>query len=112
VDVVATALGRPAEVWMNRSENSGHWLEIALEGTKSNRDGIGATIQVVTTSGTQYNHMTTAAGYASSSDGPVPFGLGRDKTAKTVEIRWPSGVVQTLRDVKADRVLAVKETGP
>ena len=105
-------LGRPAEVWMNRSENSGHWLEIALEGTKSNRDGIGATIQVVTTSGTQYNHMTTAAGYASSSDGPVPFGLGRDKTAKTVEIRWPSGVVQTLRDVKADRVLAVKETGP
>jgi len=97
---------------MNRSENSGHWLEIALEGTKSNRDGIGATIQVVTTSGTQYNHMTTAAGYASSSDGPVPFGLGRDKTAKTVEIRWPSGVVQTLRDVKADRVLAVKETGP
>ncbi len=77
VDVVVTALGRDAEIWMNRSEGSGHWLDIALEGTKSNRDGIGAVIKVVTNAGAQYNHMTTAVGYASSSDGPVHFGLGR-----------------------------------
>lgn len=110
VDVVVTALGRNAEIWMNRSENSGHWLDIALEGTKSNRDGIGARIKVVTTAGAQYNHMTTSVGYASSSYGPVHFGLGADSSAELVEIHWPSGIVQTLRDVVGDRVLSVKES--
>ena len=109
VDIVATALAADAEVWMNRSEKSGHWLEVALRGTKSNRDGIGARIQVISKTGTQYNHMTTSVGYASSSDGPVHFGLGADTRADTVEIRWPSGIVQTLRDVPADRILKVTE---
>ena len=109
VDVVATALNADAEIWMNRSENSNHWLDIALRGTKSNRDGIGARIKVVTASGTQYNHMTTSVGYASSSDGPVHFGLGPDARAALVEIWWPSGTVQTLRNVDADRVLRVVE---
>jgi hypothetical protein len=109
VDVVVTALGREAELWWNRSENSGHWLDISLEGTNSNRDGIGARIKVVTASGTQYNHMTTSVGYASSSDGPVHFGLGTENKAKLIEIHWPSGTVQTLQDVAADRVLKVKE---
>ncbi len=110
VDVVVTALGRNAEIWMNRSPNSGHWLDIALEGTKSNRDGIGARIKVVTSRGAQFNHMTTSVGYASSSHGPVHFGLGADRTAKSVEIHWPSGIVQMLHDVAADRVLKVKES--
>src|SRR5579884_1553 len=109
VDVIVTALGKEAEIWMNRTEGSGHWLEIALEGTKSNRDGIGAVIRVETAAGTQFNHMTTSVGYASSSHGPVHFGLGEENKAKLVEIRWPSGVVQALRDVAADRVLTVKE---
>jgi hypothetical protein len=109
IDVVVSALGRNAEIWMNRSEPSGHWLDIALEGTRSNRDGIGARIKVVTKSRTQYNHMTTSVGYASSSDGPVHFGLGDDARALSIEIHWPSGIVQTLRDVAADRVVAVKE---
>ncbi|HEY0796079.1 MAG TPA: CRTAC1 family protein [Acidisarcina sp.] len=109
VDVVVTALGRDAEIWMNRSESSGHWLDVALQGTRSNRDGIGARIKVTTASGVQYNHMTTSAGYASSSDGPVHFGLGVDTRASAVEIRWPSGVVQILKDVAADRVVTVKE---
>ena len=109
IDVVVTALGKNAELWMNRSEGSGHWLEIALEGTKSNRDGIGARIKVVTSAGAQYNHMTTSVGYASSSYGPVHFGLGKDGKAKLVEIHWPSGIVQTLQDVAGDRVLSVKE---
>ena len=109
IDVVVTALGQNAELWMNRSEGSGHWLDIALEGTKSNRDGIGARIKVVTSAGAQYNHMTTSVGYASSSYGPVHFGLGKDAKAKLVEIHWPSGIVQTLQDVVGDRVLSVKE---
>ena len=111
VDVVATALGKPAQVWMNQSEASGHWLDIALEGTKSNRDGIGASIKVTTKSGSQFNHMTTSACYASSSAGPVHFGLGADDKARSVEIRWPSGIVQTLENVAGDRVVRVKESG-
>jgi enediyne biosynthesis protein E4 len=109
ISVVVTALGRDAEIWMNRTPQPGHWLEIALEGTTSNRDGIGARIKVVTKSGSQYNHMTTSVGYASSSDGPVHFGLGRDVRADLVEIAWPSGMVQTLRDIPADRIINVKE---
>lgn len=109
VDVVVTAIGRDAEIWMNHSPNAGHWLDIALEGTKSNRDGIGARIKVVTSAGIQYNHMTTSVGYASSSDGPVHFGLGANKRASLVEIQWPSGIIQTLKELDADRVVRVKE---
>jgi hypothetical protein len=109
IDVVVTALGQDAEIWMNRSEKSGHWLDIALRGTKSNRDGIGARIKVVAKNGAQYNHMTTSVGYASSSYGPVHFGLGTDNRAELVEIHWPSGIVQTLHDVSADQVLKVTE---
>jgi enediyne biosynthesis protein E4 len=112
IDVVVTALGQDAEIWMNRSEKSGHWLDIALRGTKSNRDGIGARIKIVTKNGAQYNHMTTSVGYASSSYGPVHFGLGPDNRADLVEIHWPSGIVQTLHDVSADQVLKVTEAAP
>lgn len=109
VDVVATALSADAEIWMNRSENHNHWLDVALRGTKSNRDGIGARIKVVTKSGTQYNHMTTSVCYASSSDGPVHFGLGADARASVVEIHWPSGRVQQFSDVAADQILRATE---
>ncbi|MGA2326035.1 MAG: CRTAC1 family protein [Bryobacteraceae bacterium] len=109
IDVVTTALASPAEIWMNRSPGAGHWLDVALEGTKSNRDGIGARIKVTTKSGAQYNHMTTSVGYASSSHGPVHFGLGAEERAQEIEIHWPSGIVQTLKDVRGDRVLRVRE---
>jgi hypothetical protein len=109
VDVVVTALGKETEIWMNQTDGAGHWLDIALEGTKSNRDGIGALVKVVTRAGSQYNHMTTSLGYASSSHGPVHFGLGTDEKAKLIEVRWPSGIVQKLQDITANRVLIVKE---
>ena len=109
LDVVVTALSAPAEIWINQSPGNNHWLEFKLQGTKSNRDGIGASIKVVTKSGAQYNHMTTSAGYASSSAGPVHFGLGTSASADLVEIRWPSGIVQQMREVAGDRVVVVKE---
>jgi hypothetical protein len=110
VDVVVSALGAPAEVWMNRSQTSTHWLDIALRGTKSNRDGIGARVRVVSKNvGTQYNHMSTSVGYASSSYGPVHFGMGEDTRAELIEIHWPSGIAQTLRNISADQVLHVTE---
>jgi enediyne biosynthesis protein E4 len=109
LDVVVSAINAPAEIWVNQSPTNNHWIEFKLQGTKSNRDGIGARIKVVTKSGSQYNHMTTSSGYASSSAGPVHFGLGSDASADLVEIHWPSGIVQTLRDVAGDRVVVVKE---
>ncbi len=109
IDVVATALGRPAEVWMNSSTTAGNWLDVALEGTKSNRDGIGARIKIVTKAGAQYNHMTSSVGYASSSLGPVHFGIGADRRVQSMEVRWPSGIVQNFVDIEANRVLTVKE---
>jgi hypothetical protein len=109
VDVVVAALLKPAEIWMNRTDGAGHWLDISLQGSKSNRDGIGAVIKVVTKAGAQYNHMTSSVGYASSSHGPVHFGLGEESKADLVEIRWPSGIVQTLPNLTGDRVVTVKE---
>jgi hypothetical protein len=108
-DVVVTALSAPAEIWMNDSPGNAHWLDLRLEGTKSNRDGIGARIKVTCGTVTQYNHVSFAAGYASSSAAPTHFGLGTAKSADVVEIRWPSGIVQELRNVQADSVLKVKE---
>jgi hypothetical protein len=112
IDMVVTSLDRPAELWMNRSPNHNHWLDVALRGVKSNRDGIGARIKVVTKAGAQYNHQTSSVCYASSSLGPVHFGLGAEAKAQKVEITWPSGIVQTLEDVDADRILKVTEPVP
>ena len=109
LDVVVTALSAPAEVWLNDSPGGNHWIEFALEGSQSNRDGIGTRIKVVAAGVAQYNHVSFAAGYASSSAGPTHFGLGASKAADLVEIRWPSGVTQELRNVAADRILKVRE---
>ena len=109
LDVVVTAINAPAEIWMNQSPGNNHWIEFKLRGTKSNRDGIGARIKIVTKSGAQYNHMTTSCGYASSSAGPVHFGLGPNAVVSLVEIWWPSGIVQQMKDVTGDRIVAVKE---
>jgi hypothetical protein len=110
VDVVVSVIGEPAEVLYNVSPRPGHWLVLRLSGRKSNRDGLGARVKVTGASGhVQYNHATTAVGYASSSDKRVYFGLGRDASAREVEIRWPSGVLQVLKDVAADRVQEVVE---
>jgi enediyne biosynthesis protein E4 len=109
LDVVVTALGAPAEIWMNDSPNRNHWLELALEGTKSNRDGIGARIRIVAGGQTQFNHASTASGYASSSAGPIHFGLGTASMVDEIEIRWPSGVTQVLKNTESDRILRVRE---
>jgi len=114
IDVVVTSMDNKAELWMNRSrrdsKNGGHWLEIALQGRKSNRDGIGTRIKITTKFGAQWNHQTSSVGYASSSLGPVHFGLGAENKVAKVEIFWPSGTVQTLTDVSADRVVKIVES--
>ncbi len=109
LDVVVVSISGPAEIWMNESPGGNHWLELRLQGTSSNRDAIGARIKVIAKSGVRYNHVTSATGYASSSAGPVHFGLGADTVAERIEIRWPSGRVDELKNVPADRVLEIRE---
>ena len=98
-----TALGAPPQVLFGRGGKQ-HWLTITLRGTRSNRDGFGARVQV----NGQTRFATSAGSYLSSSDKRLHFGLGSAETAK-VEIAWPSGARQVLNDVHADQFLEVRE---
>jgi enediyne biosynthesis protein E4 len=109
LDAVVTENGGPAHVLLNKTQTSNHWLGIKLVGHKSNRDGIGATVKITTSTGPQWETVTTSVGYLSSSDPRVHFGLGKDAEAQSVEIHWPSGIVQTLKDVKGDQYVTVDE---
>ncbi len=109
IDAVVTTNGGPAYVLHNETATPNHWLTLSLVGHRSNRDGIGAEIKLTTSSGSQYVTVSTAGSYLSSSDKRAHFGLGADTVAKSIEIRWPSGAVQTLENVRADQVLTVDE---
>lgn len=109
IDAVVTRLNDPAELFLNRSPGD-HWLEMRLTGHRSNRDGIGALIQITGASGhQQWNRVTTSVGYGCSSDRTVHFGLGGDDFVKNITVRWPSGKVQTLTNVRANRLVSVEE---
>lgn len=110
VDVAVTRIGEPAALLRNTSSSANHWLAIRLRGRTANRDGIGAMIRVRGASGAeQWNRVTTAVGYGSSSDRTAHFGMGKDLKAAEIEIRWPGGAVQKLRDVSLDRVLQISQ---
>jgi len=110
IDVVVSVLDGPAELFHNVTENGNHWILLKLVGTKSNRMGIGAQIHITTEDGKQqWNEVTTAVGYASASDSRVHFGLGKNEKIKEIEIRWPSGIKQVLKDVAGDRILTIEE---
>jgi len=106
---VVTALEDRLEIWKNTSPVRNHWLEVRTIGSRSNRDGIGTRLRLTSASGVQYSHVNTAVGYASASDPRVHFGLGGDSVVRELRLEWPSGAVDTLRDVPVDRVLVVKE---
>lgn len=108
-DVVITTSNGPAYVLRNETPATNHWITLKLIGTKSNRDGIGAAIRLITAAGLQYATVTTGGSYCSASDVRPHFGLGKDKVVRDIEIRWPSGIVQHLSEVPADRILSVRE---
>lgn len=108
-DVVVTTNNGPAYVLHNETKTKNHWLTLKLVGTKSNRDGIGASVKLTTSAGVQYATVTTGGSYCSASDVRPHFGLGRDDKVSDIEIRWPSGIVQHLSDVRADQMLVVRE---
>ncbi len=109
-DVAINCVNQPAVILRNRGGNGNHWLVVNTIGTTSNRDGIGARLRLVSPSGSeQHAIVTTAGSYLSASDKRVHFGLGHDATVKLLEITWPSGVVQRLENVAADRILPLRE---
>ena len=109
IDAVVTTNGGPAHILLNQTLTTGHWMTLHLTGHKSNRDGIGAVVEVKTASATQWATVTTSGGYMSASDPRVHFGMGESPEAACIEIHWPSGIVQTLTDVKGDRQIQVDE---
>jgi hypothetical protein len=109
IDVVLSTNNGQAYVLLNETPTANHWITLKLVGVKSNRDGIGSQVKITTGTGDQYASATTAGSYQSSSDKRVHFGLGAAKSVKLVQIRWPSGIVQTLKDVKPDQVVTVTE---
>ena len=112
IDAVVTVLNGPPEIWMNGSSAVHHWIIVKLVGVKSNRDGLGTKIKVTTSLGTQYNQASTAVSYNSSSDKRIHFGLGAATVVDTMELTWPSGIKQVLKNVKADQILIVTENVP
>ncbi len=109
VDAVVTTNDGPAYILHNETPTQNHWLTLRLVGHKSNRDAIGAEVKLTTAKGSQWVTVTTAGSYLSSSDKRVHFGLGTETIAQSIEIRWPSGIVQVLKDVRADQFLKVDE---
>jgi enediyne biosynthesis protein E4 len=109
LDAVVTTNDGPLYVLHNATSTPNHWLILKLVGHRSNRDAIGAEVRVVTGKITQIATVTTASSYLSSSDKRVHFGLGAETVAATIEIRWPSGIRQTLKNVRGDQFLHVDE---
>jgi hypothetical protein len=103
MDVVVTVLGGHPLVLMNRGGQR-HWLTITLRGTRSNRDGLGARVRV----NGQSRTATTSGSYLSANDKRLHFGLG-DATTASIEILWPSGTRQTLKDIHVDQFLEIRE---
>jgi len=109
IDAVVSTNGGPAYVLRNEIKTTNHWLTLLLIGHRSNRDAIGAEIKLTTPTGSQWVTVTTGGSYLSSSDKRAHFGLGASKQADSIEIHWPSGIVQTLKNISADQILTINE---
>lgn len=109
IDAVVTTNGGSAHILHNETATKNHWITLRLIGHTSNRDGIGAVVKVTGAGGPQWATVTTASGYLSASDPRVHFGLGAKADEVDVEIRWPSGITQTLNHVALDRQTTVDE---
>jgi hypothetical protein len=109
VDVVINPVNDFPVLLRTDSATNNNWISIKLIGVKSNRDGVGARIRVVTEGKTQIDEVRSGGSYYSQNDLRVHFGLGKATKAQTIEARWPSGVVDTLNDVAAGQVVYIKE---
>ena len=109
IDVLIANNGGPAELLANVSSPDNHWLILKLVGTRSNRDGIGARVELRAGPLRQTHEATAGSSYLSANDPRVFCGLGPRRRAERIDIHWPSGTIQTLENVSANQVLRVVE---
>jgi hypothetical protein len=109
LDVVITSVGRRPALLRNQGTRNGNWLTIRAQAKQGNTFGVGATVRIQTAAGIRVREINTAASYLSSSDVRLHVGLGTLKVVPQIEIRWPSGATQTLKDVPANQLVIVKE---
>ena len=109
VDLVVTRLNQPAQLLWNRTPDAGNWIELDLRGTTSNRDAIGAWVEVETDGGKQWNRVAGWSGYGCSSSHRLHFGIGAARRLSRISVRWPAGSLTELQDVPAGQILEVRE---
>src|SRR6266478_8809754 len=109
IDIVTNNRGDYPSLLRNDGGNANHWLEILLTGTKSNRDGIGASLKLTSEGFVHVEQSKGGMGYMSASDPRIQFGLGKRTKIESLEITWPSGQVDRLTNVPIDQIIAVKE---
>ena len=109
LDLALTALNGPARLLRNDGGNRNNWLRVRLTGAGSNRRGIGAVVMVTSASGAQRRMVRSGSSYASQSELPLTFGLGRDAVVDTVDVVWPSGTTQRFTDVAPNQRIVVDE---
>jgi len=109
LDMFVTNSGKPPYLWRNVQPTGNHWLQLALAGTKSNRDAVGARVLVHAGERKLLSFVNGGNGFASQSTRRVHFGLGQAKTIDRLEVIWPSGRRQVFENVAADRMLRLKE---
>ncbi|RKU13605.1 hypothetical protein C6502_04370 [Candidatus Poribacteria bacterium] len=108
-DIFVVNLNQEGVLLRNEGGNSHNWLMIKTVGVKSNRDGIGARIEVTTSSHIQMKEVQAGSSYLSGHDLRLLFGLGTERKAEAVRIDWPSGAEQILKDVEANQLLIITE---
>jgi len=108
IDIAVSNSGGPLQLLRNDGKHGG-WIGLVLRGHKSNRQGIGARVTLETEVGKQVREVKAGDSYLSSSDPRVHFGLGNAKEIRQIQIRWPSGIVQEVRDLKPGGYRLVEE---
>lgn len=111
IDVLISNNNQTANLFRNDSGNHNNWLKIKTVGTKSNRDGIGARVKVVSGSLVQIEEVRSAGSYLSANDLRLTFGLEKLNKIDSVEIRWPSGLTESYRDLPVNQLLILQEGG-
>ena len=109
IDIVTNNRGDYPSLLRNDGGNANHWLEVLLIGTRSNRDGIGASLKLTSEGFVHVEQAKGGMSYMSASDPRIQFGLGKRTKIDSLEITWPSGQVDRLTNVPIDQIIAVKE---
>jgi enediyne biosynthesis protein E4 len=109
VDVVVYNVGAPPSLFLNETRNANHRVLFRLVGTKSNRAAIGARVTVYTSKTAQIDEVRGGGSYLSSSDQRLHFGLGSDVTMNQIQIQWPSGLKEELKNIPADAIYTIVE---